>query len=191
MGLGFKGIPQTGQSRCPSRLRLSTLQGFSLVVMVKEVRVSKREATSCSKSSRRESKSWRGNPICLGWPASLWLSILVSSKRPLAAVVFPTRGGDSVDWSCVGETGHLIAIDNKLPLKDLSRIQLNPSVNMKEYQEKYCAIWLEPGSSPRFFKSSSSFKYFFSYVSSQLEYLCSFYRRCVHEDIPEHFIHCV
>ena len=66
IGLGFKGIPQTGQSRCPSRLRLSTLQGFSLVVMVKEVRVSKREATSCSKSSRRESKSWRGNPICLG-----------------------------------------------------------------------------------------------------------------------------
>ena len=189
MGLGSKGIPQTGQSRCPSRLRLSTLQGFSLVVMVKEVRASKREATSCSKSSRRESKSWRGDPICLGWPASIWLSILVSLMRPLVAVVFPL--GDSVDWSCVGETRHLIAIDNKLPLKDISRIQLNPSVNMQEYQEKYCAIWLEPGNSPRFFKSSSSFEYIFSYVSSQLAYLSSYYRRCVHEDIAELFIHCV
>ena len=71
---GFKRRPQTGQSICPSRLRVRILQGLLVEVVVVlarmlERRLRRREASSWSSSSMRETEARRGKalpePICL------------------------------------------------------------------------------------------------------------------------------
>ena len=73
----FKRSPQTGQSKWPSRLRVRSLQGLLmkvlLVILAKVLRskVRRREAISWRSSNRRETKDSRGmkvlaEPICFG-----------------------------------------------------------------------------------------------------------------------------